>query len=268
MRAIQIKEILLEHTTEGLRSFIGMMDFELTTHCWCGGRLAPWAPEFALYHQCAECGCKSVRFRPSTQSLQRFYSSAYWYEYQQVHKCPTVEERFEGDMLDRVPLYINWLRGLAEPPAKVLEVGCGNGRLLFELKQAGYDCTGVEMDSNLAALVTKKTGVLVHHGSFPAENDPVYDIIVVIDVLEHAPDQRDFVQNVKSRLSSSGKGLVHCPVLDTLEASIQFRHMFNPLSHLWIHTSESFHKLWHDAGLTALKVGELFNMPVYAIGKT
>ncbi|MBF0553679.1 MAG: class I SAM-dependent methyltransferase [Nitrospirae bacterium] len=261
------KDILIENTPAALRPFIVMMDFELATNCWCGGLLEYWTPEFELYLQCEACGCKSVRFRPTIESLGRFYSSTYWYEYQQVHKCPTVDERFEGDMLDRIPHYMNWLRGLYPPPCKVLEIGCGNGRLLFELKQAGYDCTGVEMDENLAALVTKKTGVPVHHGSFPASNDPVYDLIVVIDVLEHAPGQIDFVRNIKSRLSSAGKVLVHCPVLDTLEASIQFRHMFNPLSHLWIHNSSSFNKLWLDAGLMAVKVGELFNMPVYAISK-
>ncbi|KWT84060.1 class I SAM-dependent methyltransferase [Candidatus Magnetominusculus xianensis] len=267
MFGAQIKEFIIDNTTEGLRPFIGQMDFEPAAKCWCGGQPEPWTPEFALYLRCPSCGCKPVRFRPTTESLQRFYSSTYWYEYQQVHKCPTVEERFEGDMLDRVPLYLNWLRGLHPPPCKVLEIGSGNGRLLFELKQAGYDCTGVEMDKNLAALVTNKTGVTVVHGSFPPGNDPIYDLIVIIDVLEHAPDQINFVQNVKSRLSSSGKVLVHCPVLDTLEASIQFRHMFNPLSHLWIHTSESFSKLWLEAGLRSAKVGELFNMPVYAVNK-
>ncbi|MBF0457174.1 MAG: class I SAM-dependent methyltransferase [Nitrospirae bacterium] len=267
MQEAQIKEILIANTNAALRPFIERMDFEPATHCWCGGVLEHWSPEFELYLQCRSCGCKPVRFRPTVESLARFYSSSYWYEYQQVHKCPTVDERFEGDMLDRIPLYINWLRGMRPPPCKVLEIGCGNGRLLFELKQAGYDCTGVEMDKGLAALVTKKTGVPVHHGSFPPDNDPVYDLIVIIDVLEHAPDQINFVKNVKSRLSPAGKVMVHCPVLDTLEASVQFRHMFNPLSHLWIHTSASFNKLWLDAGFKAGKVGELFNMPVYAIGK-
>ncbi|MBF0318669.1 MAG: class I SAM-dependent methyltransferase [Nitrospirae bacterium] len=263
-----IKEILIEHTTEALKPFIETMDFTVSTHCWCGGTLERWSSEFELYLQCTSCGCKSVRFRPAVESLTRFYSSSYWYEYQQVHKCPTIEERYEGDMLDRIPHYINWIRGLRPPPCSVLEIGCGNGRLLFELKQAGYQCTGVEMDESLAALVTDKTGIQVHHGSFPPEAGPNYDLIAVIDVLEHAPGQIDFVQNVKSRLSTSGKALVHCPVLDTLEASIQFRHMYNPLSHLWIHNSGSFVKLWQGVGLSAVKIGELFNMPVYAINKT
>ncbi|MCG6551529.1 MAG: class I SAM-dependent methyltransferase [Candidatus Magnetominusculus sp. LBB02] len=267
MQDAEIREIISAKSDPGLRPFIEAMSFTLTTQCWCGGALEYWSPEFELYLNCVSCGCKAVRFKPTLESLQRFYTSMYWYEYQTLHKRPSVDERYEGDMHDRIPQYIAWIKEIAPPPCNLLEIGSGNGRLLYELKQAGYDSVGVEMDKNLAEHVTKKTGVTVHHGEFPPGASQAYGIIVVIDVLEHVPDQIAFVQNIKSRLTEGGKVLVHCPVLDTMEASVDLRDAFNPLSHLWIHNSRSFAKLWQTVGLPVARLGEIFKMPIYRVGK-
>jgi 2-polyprenyl-3-methyl-5-hydroxy-6-metoxy-1,4-benzoquinol methylase len=192
-------------------------------------------------------------------------SGFYWTEYQAVHHCPTVEERYEKDMLDRVPQYLAWMRELAPPPARTLEIGCGNGRLLLESARVGYRSTGVEMDARVAGWVRGKTGLPVFAGSFPPSEDGSYDLVMALDVLEHVPDPPRFAREIRGRLNPGGKVMVHTPVIDTDEAARQWRDMFNPLSHVWMHTSESFRRLWAGVGLQGRALGELFGMPCYGL---
>lgn len=266
MNEREIRQAVLQCAKPGLDALVGRMEFQEVTRCWCGGPLEPWLEEFGLYARCAWCGCKAVRHRPTEASLEALYCSGYyWTEYQAVHNCPPVEERHERDMQDRVPQYLGWMRELVPPPARTLEIGCGNGRLLAEAARAGYHSTGAEMDARVAAWVREKTGAPVFAGPFPPPEEGKYDLVLALDVLEHVPDQERFTREIRERLHPGGKVMVHTPVIDTDDAARQWRDMFNPLSHVWMHTSESLRRLWERVGLRGRVLGELFGMPCYGL---
>jgi SAM-dependent methyltransferase len=258
------KQALLS-TKPALKSLIEGMEFEYVTHCWCGGLLEKWLPDFYPYDVCIHCGCKSVRVRQTADSLNIFYSDRYWYEYQTIHDCPSIEERYERDMIDRIPIYLQWIQMIQSRPSRTLEVGCGNGRLLYELTLMGYQCSASEMDHKVAKWVKEKTGVPIFVGSFPPAQDGNYDLILLIDVLEHMYYPVGFVQEVRSRLKRGGKVMLHCPVIDDDKLAVQMKYLFNPLSHLWMHTIRSITDLWKTVGLHPRVIGELFGMPCFVI---
>jgi SAM-dependent methyltransferase len=233
--------------------------------CWCGGDLEPWEPDFPAYARCASCGCRSVTFHASPESLARFYAVDYWYEYQAIHGCPPIEERWERDLLDRIPQYLEWIQGVFPPPARVLEVGCGSGRLLKELKDRGYTCAGSDMDPRVAEFARVRTGLPVEPGAFPRAPRGETDIVLLIDILEHIPDPDRFLEIAASFLAGGGKLLVHLPVIDSPEEARRQAHLFNPLSHLWMHTSGSLVLLASRHGLVAKVVGRLFDLPFYIL---
>jgi len=260
-----IDKVVFKNIKPELAPLIDGMHFELVSQCWCGGKLKVWLPEFDDYLECISCGCKSVRYRLTDESIKEFYEHQYWYDYQTLHACPSVEERYEADMVDRIPSYLEWIRQLCPVPARVLEIGCGNGRLSHELARAGYDICATEMDPNVAQWVKEKTGIPVVAGDFPPIDQPPYDLIIVIDVLEHISNPISFIHDVTSRLGHGGHVFLHCPVMDTDEQAHTLRHLYNPLSHIWMHTSASMSKLWQRAGWTPEKIGELFCMPCFDI---
>lgn len=248
-----------------LKPFIEKMEFEDVAHCWCEGLLKNWLPDFYPYDVCINCGCKSVRVRQTANSLNIFYSDQFWYEYQIINDCPSLEERYERDMTDRIPIYLQWIQMVQSPPARILEVGCGNGRLLRELTLMRYQCSGSEMNGKVAKWVKGKTDIPIFVGSFPPVEDGNYDLILLIDVLEHVYHPIEFVQEVRSRLKRGGKVMFHCPVIDDDKLAFQIKHLFNPLSHLWMHTTESITNLWAVVGLQPRVIGELFSMPCFVV---
>jgi 2-polyprenyl-3-methyl-5-hydroxy-6-metoxy-1,4-benzoquinol methylase len=59
--------------------------------------------------------------------------------------------------LDDLPFYNKWLSRIKD--AKILELGCGTGRLTIPLAIAGYDITGVDFTSSMLQTAKTKTAM-------------------------------------------------------------------------------------------------------------
>lgn len=78
---------------------------------------------------------------------------------------------------------------------KVLDFGCGQGRLLSWLLENGYDATGIEPNAGMLRVAKKEiekfgTGRLIH-GSFDvlaSMKEGTYDTVVIMGVLQYLPD--------------------------------------------------------------------------------
>jgi SAM-dependent methyltransferase len=84
------------------------------------------------------------------------------------------------------------LKRLALPrPARVLDAGCGSGRTLQELAPYG-SVSGVELDPGAAAVARGRGDFDVRIGrleELPWE-EGTFDLITCLDVIEHTPDDR------------------------------------------------------------------------------
>ena len=78
-----------------------------------------------------------------------------------------------------------------EDGLKVLDIGCGDGRTLWTLKQLGCEATGVEFDGEAAA-TARKLGLDVRLGSLDEQGfaAATFDAILMSHVIEHLPDPK------------------------------------------------------------------------------
>ena len=58
-----------------------------------------------------------------------------------------------GDFLDDLPMYLGFAERTGSP---ILELGCGTGRLLLPMAQAGYSVTGVDSSPTMLAVAESK----------------------------------------------------------------------------------------------------------------
>src|SRR5262245_57683967 len=68
--------------------------------------------------------------------------------------------------------------------ARVLDVGCGYGRLLSLLQAAGLEATGVDMNPNIVAAGRNSGLRCVTPDEFNASSDQ-YDVVLMSHVIEH-----------------------------------------------------------------------------------
>jgi len=104
------------------------------------------------------------------------------------------------------------------PASRWLDVGFGSGGLLMTAREYGYDVVGVDMReanvNDLRELGYSVTCQRLEEYSAHGSNE-FYDIISMMDVLEHMPFPRTALDAAFKLLKSDGILVVSCPNMDT-----------------------------------------------------
>jgi SAM-dependent methyltransferase len=110
--------------------------------------------------------------------------------------------------LDRLPL---------PDGARVLDAGCGSGRTLQELRRYG-EVSGIELDPGAASVARERECGEVLEGrleELPWE-DGYFDLITCLDVIEHTPDDRVTLAELRRVCKPGGFLLVTVPAYQGL----------------------------------------------------
>jgi SAM-dependent methyltransferase len=103
--------------------------------------------------------------------------------------------------------------GGLKPGARILEIGCGTGHNLPMLAQFG-DVDAIEIDETAAAMASERLGKPVGSAPLP-ELDGVeagsYDLVAVLDVVEHVEDDVAALEAIAHALKPGGKILITVP---------------------------------------------------------
>ncbi len=102
-----------------------------------------------------------------------------------------------------------------KPPkgAAILEIGCGTGHNFPVLKAFGQ-VDALEIDAPARAIASERLGQPVGDAPLPdlaGVPDAHYDLIALLDVLEHISDDRAALDGIKAKLKPGGRILLTIP---------------------------------------------------------
>jgi 2-polyprenyl-3-methyl-5-hydroxy-6-metoxy-1,4-benzoquinol methylase len=159
--------------------------------------------------RCAECSLVYPYPRPGAGQVDEFYRKSY-YSFGSVL----------GPLLRSLKLYYSGLRArhqhrwitsvLKLPPgARVLEIGCGYGRLLELFHSEGCAVEGVEPSEDCALFTSRKfaeSGQVIFHGTLEQYDpgDRRFDLIVSSHVFEHFVAPEEIIERLKDMLVPGG----------------------------------------------------------------
>ncbi|MBO9379224.1 methyltransferase domain-containing protein [Sphingomonas histidinilytica] len=97
-------------------------------------------------------------------------------------------------------------------PMRILEVGAGTGSNLALLQRYGA-VDAIEPDDGARAFAEQRSGLSIKGGYLPNVplDDGAYDLIVLLDVLEHIPGDVEALACLKDKLAPGGRILVTVP---------------------------------------------------------
>lgn len=109
---------------------------------------------------------------------------------------------------------------------RILEVGCGTGSNIEMLRTFG-DVDAIEPDDGARALAAARTGAAIQGGYLPdgvTLADGHYDLIVLLDVLEHIPGDQEALTALRAKLAPGGKLFVTVPAMPWLWSAHDVAH--------------------------------------------
>jgi SAM-dependent methyltransferase len=119
----------------------------------------------------------------------------------------------------RAALTLELLRELGvEPPARVLDAGCGWGVTLGALERQGFQAVGMDVSRRTLERLDRPERVLVEADLTQPIDRPIepFDAVLALDVIEHIDDDRAVVARLAELARPGGLVVVSVPALPEL----------------------------------------------------
>lgn len=195
--------------------------------------------------RCPSCGLQRQETFPVLEDL---YTEAY---YQGKNEYSYRDER-ETERYDRF-VWRARLRTMGKykpAPARLLDVGCAFGGFLSEARAAGYDVEGLDF-SPFAAKSAAAKGLPVRQGAFGPGlfADASFDVISLIEVVEHLSDPLSFARSLFDYLRPGGLAVIQTANFlgrQARRAGPDY-HYYLP-GHLFYYSSQNLKELLRQAG--------------------
>ncbi|RZK15517.1 MAG: class I SAM-dependent methyltransferase, partial [Flavobacterium sp.] len=144
-----------------------------------------------------------------------------------------------------------WLAKRIGVNKRLLEVGAGNGHLLNEFYNCGYEVSGLEPNIQRISNIEKVYHLQTHAGYLESYDfkEEKFDIVYHVDLLAHFPDPMSAIQKMKDVLSKDGYISFEVGVVGGISS---FWYNLFPLGlpqHRWLYSRKSLVKLFKEAEL-------------------
>jgi SAM-dependent methyltransferase len=136
-------------------------------------------------------------------------------------------------------------KALPKRRGRILEVGCGTGSSLKMLQTYG-PVDAIEPDDAARALASDRSGIAVQGGLLPDGvklEDGAYDLILMLDVLEHIPDDFGTLEALRPKLAKGGRLMVTVPAMPWLWSAHDVAH-----HHQRRYTAKTLKQVFERAG--------------------
>lgn len=173
--------------------------------------------------RCEACDLVFMNPMPSPQELGRFYPSDYY-----SFESPTLPKG--GRVLIRrlLGLHKRTLVPSFAKPGTILDVGCGAGQYLFEMKAKGWRVYGSEFNRS-AAIVGRQSGLDVREGELTMAGFEanMFDFVRLNHSFEHMPNSSEVLTEIKRILKPDGRLFIGVPNVAGLWPRLFGRYWWN-----------------------------------------
>jgi SAM-dependent methyltransferase len=181
-------------------------------------------------------------------------AAAFGYSQQQMRKGEWIAGRLLSGLSsirEIVGSKILWLK--AEKRGSLLDVGCGNGKFLAQMRELGWEVMGLEPDPGAVSVAKAHFGLNVCQGTFKEVRlaDRHFDVVTLNHVIEHVFDPIGMMKKCYHLLKPGGELVILTPNADSLGHRLfrEFWQGFDLPRHLYLFSRHTLKACSDRAGL-------------------
>jgi SAM-dependent methyltransferase len=193
----------------------------------------------------------------SPNEIGKFYPSDYG-----PHQAKPKEQYLDADTLRRKYKkrpFAAFVFAKLDKSSRLLDVGCGNGSFLNEIKaMTGCQVYGLDFSDVAAKTVKENFGLDIHIGTILDAPFPTgyFDVITAWEYLEHVSDPSEVLLKISSLLKNDGSCIISTPNFDSFNCKL-FKDKWYGLDcprHIYIYTPKTITGLLQKSGLSIEKI--------------
>jgi len=190
---------------------------------------------FSLF-RCTFCGFVFTQDHPDEENIGRYYASEDYLSHNDSAKgFSSALYRFSRSIMLRMKRrIIESATGLKK--GNLLDTGSGTGHFLAEMKRAGWDVQGIEINEKARNYSTSVHGVnVIDPGMILSIPSGSYDCITMWHVLEHFQDPFSYASEILRLLKPDGICIIALPNRSSYDATYykKFWAAYDVPRHLW-----------------------------------
>jgi 2-polyprenyl-3-methyl-5-hydroxy-6-metoxy-1,4-benzoquinol methylase len=198
---------------------------------------------------CRTCGLVWTNPRPSAADMNAYYETTYRADYK-GQAAPPLRKIVRGFLgaSDRRRMLRSLLAPAPQEAARMLDVGCGAGELLYLMRRDGVDASGLEPGIEFAEFARTVLRVPTQTAAVDGAtvSDASLDLVTMFHALEHVPDPRSTLNTVRRWLKRGGRLVVEVPNIAALVQAPSHQYHYAHLHHF---TGRTLGALGESAGL-------------------
>ena len=192
-------------------------------------------------YQCGHCGFLQCSDQDEVVS---YYEDLVDPQYETTREARKLQEEKVLDIIGRY-----------KKSGSILDIGAGSGILVEAALQRGYEAVGIEPSKWLTAKATER-GLPVHLGIFPHPAVTAkYDVITLVDVIEHVDDPKALVKEISAYLAPGGIFIMVTPDVGSFFAKLlKYKWWHFRVAHIGYFDKKTLDLLTTSAGLKTAKI--------------
>ena len=201
--------------------------------------------------QCADCSLVYQNPRPVFDDLRRRYDGKYFsYELENEHNFFGLMKLGLGDIA------FDALTSALPAPRRFLDIGCATGMLIEWMKGRGWEASGVDVCRESAEYGMAHRGIRIFIGTleeaaFPAGS---FSVVHFSHLIEHVPDPRSFLGEVRRILAPGGYAVITTPNVDGFQARLFGKGWRSAIAdHLVLFSKKTLGRMIRDQGFNVLR---------------
>ena len=194
-------------------------------------------------HKCKACHTGFTIPKLSKKNLNKLYSNNIYRN--------TKGERFKS-IFQKIFDYFNLLKAyklnlLLNKQSNILDVGCGDGKILSFLKQKGHNVIGTEYKIKKNSILVNNKKIPIYSNKKALHKKNKYDLIILAHVLPHLHDVNKIINKIKISLKNTGLVYISMPNFSSTQSKLSKSNWFHldiP-RHIYHFSDKTFIKYMH-----------------------